>query len=162
MPHIDGIEMPVYTKVEQKEDHKVSRKASWLKWYRNTRNKALATLGGKCACGKTDPKELHIVGLTIEAREWSQSLFYKRLIDTFREGGDPTKLGKIICIKCRNTGMTLAAMERREANKGTGEFYWIGGQRVEQVRKATGRDKWGHLIIHPRYEDDVIGLLKEE
>src|SRR2546430_14133406 len=97
MPHIDGIEVPAYTK----EDHKADRRATWLKWYKNTRSKAIASLGGKCKCGEDNPNELHIVGLTVEAKEWSQLLFYKRLIDAYSNGDDPTKLGKVICRRCR-------------------------------------------------------------
>ena len=152
MPFIEGIEIPRYERVERRS----SRQEQWLRYYNEVRKKAIASLGGKCNCGEEDQDKLQIVALTEEAKQWSQALFYKRVVDACMYGGAPTKLGKLICKKCRFQQMTLAAIERRRANKaqkGTGEFYWIGGMRVEQVRAKTGITEVGTLTVHPRYED---------
>lgn len=134
MPHVEGVEIPVYVKREK-------RKKRWLAWYTNTRNKALTVLGGGCACGEVDPANLQIEALTPEAKEWSQLFFYKRITDAYNHNMDPLQIGRVTCKGCRYTRLATEAREKREALRiagtrmGTGEFYWIGGSRAEQLAR---------------------------
>ncbi len=164
VPHIEGIEIPKYERYEpgKKKRSKEERQATRLRWYHNTRSLALATLGSKCGCGETDPANLHIIALTNEAKEWSQLLFYKRLIDAFRSGDDPTRLGRIICRKCRYGMMSAEAASRR---KGTGIFYWIAGERVEQLKdriQATEKEFDGTRIQFNSEEHEDLGVEELE
>jgi len=161
MPKVEGIDNVIFTKEEMKVFRRDGRKETYLRYYRNIRGKSLAALGGKCPCGEANPADLHIVPLTKEARKWKQNTFYRKIVAASNRGENPKKLGRIICSRCKNRRRTIEAIKRKE--EGTGEFYWIGGERVEQVRRVVGIStgvKAGQLIVHPRYEDlGVDGLL---
>lgn len=129
------------------------------------RAEAIKALGGVCPGCRIEnaPRDLKILALTEEAKKWSQLVFYRRV----REDPDRDTFARLICNKCRfNEGQErkFASVQALKAGeKGTGEFYWVGGVRVEQIIKRTGVSKDGQLIVHPRHEDiGVEFLMKEE
>lgn len=128
------------------------------------RNEAIKALGGVCPGCKIerDPRDLKVVPLTEVSKKWSKQLLFRRVA----EASVPGELARLTCKKCHFNELQerkfikVAGGKVRE--KGTGEFYWIGGERVEQMRKRTGIDDKGYLVIYPKHEDVGVELLERD
>lgn len=99
------------------------------------RNAAIKSLGGKCprCMIETDPRDLRIIRGP-EAKLWSDVVFHRRVA----EYPDRDKLARLICTKCKFNEFQEARLAAYRGNKGpkevkgTGEFYWVAGVKLEQ------------------------------
>lgn len=125
------------------------------------RDAAIKALGGVCPGCKIedDPRDLKVIPLTEMAKKWSKQLLFRRIV----EDPDPRGMARLVCKKCHFNEVQerkfIGVSFSKPKGEGTGEFYWIGGVRVEQIRKVTGISPQGFLIIHPRHEDLGMELL---
>jgi hypothetical protein len=119
---------------EWKEMRRLENKLS----ARNRRNAAIEAMGGRCGCGESDPAKLLLIAKTDEDKGLSQVVFYKVIIlSDFKE-----ERAELICKRCRiNRSVEERLAKEKELgiqkeNPGTGVFYWVGGQKVEQMRRG--------------------------
>lgn len=127
---------------------RAASKERWALRYQRVRREAVNALGGVCpqCLIERDPAFLYIEALSEIAKCWSQVLFYRRVAD------DPS-IARLICGNCRSNERSarwLKAKLEKEARKGngTGMFFWVAGQRMEQLkRKAQG------ALVKVAYED---------
>jgi len=132
----------------------IRRQASKDRAHR-VRIEAIGALGGRCErCQiESEPSSLQIIALTEEAKKWSQVVFYRRV----SEDPDRSKFSRLLCNKCKfNEAVSKRIAIDNKVEEGTGEFYWIAGQRVEQKRRKVGVGEYeGRVmqVIHPKYDD---------
>lgn len=127
---------------------RAASKERWSLRYVRVRREAVDALGGVCpqCLIERDPAFLYIEALSEIAKKWSQVLFYRRVSD------DPS-IARLICGNCRSNERSAKWMKEKmdkvtSRENGTGMFYWVGGQRIEQLkRKAPG------MIVKVAYED---------
>lgn len=118
---------------------RAASKERWGLRYQRVRREAVNALGGVCpqCLIERDPAFLYIEALSEIAKCWSQVLFYRRVAD------DPS-IARLICGNCRSNERSAKWMKEKmdkvaSRENGTGMFYWVGGQRIEQLkRKAPG------------------------
>ena len=147
MPYIEGVEAVVGGREERE---KVSRREQWMRQYEKKRLGAISVLGGRCECGEEDPHRLQIVVINDVAKEWNQVVLYKRLTGATK----PREIAKLVCTKCRFEEMARVAAANRKVPKGTGQFYWIGGVRVEQMRAKKGVSPQGWGFMYADYSEE--------
>jgi|SRR6516164_2551540 hypothetical protein len=132
----------------EKAARRQARLDRWVDNTRKRREKAVLALGGSCmGCGETDQERLRITAIPKEARGWGRSKLHAEILERVSSGRDPKELAILKCGQCWRTELTEAAvrhnLEKMEQLKkpGTGIFYWVGGQKVEQMRRG------GKIII---------------
>lgn len=100
------------------------------------RDKAIMALGGVCPGCKieTDPRDLKVIPLTEIAKKWSKQLLFRRIIEDL----DPMKLARLVCKKCHFNEVEERRLMRVKAKRSNkiGMFYWIGGVKVEEGKRA--------------------------
>lgn len=157
------------------------QRSSWRKRYHTLRKMAILALGGECInCGETKQDELQIIATTGDSKAWSQLSFYKKIVIAYRKDETTEKyaakaFAMLMCKLCRYHEMGLQAANRkrekrlaersRERTRGTGEFFWIAGELVEQVRAITSGTVYGGqemMVMHPRYEDFKLSWEVED
>lgn len=120
------------------------------------REAALVALGKvcpKCFIPK-DSRDMRILPLSEEGRKWSKQLLFRRIAEAFKPG----EVARLLCKECLFNESQEKVVAKEKGKGGTGEFYWIGGQRVEQVREVRGVSlSYECLVIHPRHEDLKLG-----
>lgn len=124
--------------------------------------KALGRVCPKCFIPK-DSRDMRILPLSEDGKKWSKQLLFRRIA----EAPIPLEVARLVCKEClfnENQDRAVAgATVEPTLGGGTGELFWIGGQRVEQMQNKGGISKeYGCLVIYHRHEDLRLGPLEEE
>lgn len=119
-------------------------------YVKEVRAKAIRALGGVCqVCGEVGG-ELSVKAITTLSKEWSQHVLYRRVVEDAQAGKPPQAM--LLCWKCFQAARVKEGKSGRPKGpssprsrlyKGvgsaylppapTGEVFYIGGERVEEV-----------------------------
>ena len=155
-------------------------KRDWVGRYHNLRKLAVTALGRECTgCGETKINELHIIALTPESKGMNQVTFYRRVVAAYKRDPSIDKLAprafaELRCKVCRYYDMGVAAANRKkekreeaakakEAVKEAGMFYWVAGERVQQLPPgSTGLYKGEQLAMPNVFQHEDLRLDGED